>query len=314
MKSLQLLTICFLTWIAFAACKDKTPEMDNNKDDFENIYAMAPYEINFENDSVKIVSLNFPSEDQFIPGITEVWRVDKSTGDSILCAKSDPRYFGVGRDSIPSIMNVIYNPYDEKLIVEGPTCHAGLMATYIVDAKTGERICLPSNYGFIGYTNWDNYIIASSKFNDIDCDMVSWYETIYVLDWDGNIIAETSTKDAAIERGLPYIHNEAGLDIDQIKFINHQQLTPQYPDSSYYGNEFRVEYPEIAIKEIKNLSANNSLPEGWSKQGHIYYYYSNDSELEMFLTITIDTKQNTGIIRKGMYSNPLNIPKRAANG
>ena len=69
------------------------------------------------------------------------------------------------------------------------------MATYIVDVKNGEYKCLPTNYGFIGYTNWDDYLIASSKFREMDHDMLLIYENIYVLDWDGNIISEISTRD-----------------------------------------------------------------------------------------------------------------------
>lgn len=148
----------------------------------ETVFDVLPYRISFENDSVKISTIHFPTNDPYMPRVTEVWRVNKTSGDSILCAKSNPHFFGRGCDSIPSIVNVIYRPDKDKLIVEGPTCDAGTMATYIVDAKTGNYLCLPTNYGFVGYTNWNDYLIASSKFNDIDYDLVLWYENIYVLD------------------------------------------------------------------------------------------------------------------------------------
>ena len=204
----------------------------------------------------------------------------------------------------------MYRPDKGKLIVEGPTCHAGTMATYIVDAKTGEYLCLPTNYGFVGYTNWNDYLLASSKFNDIDYDLVLWYENIYVLDWDGKIISYSSTKDRVIEEALPLVHNEAGWDIEEIKLDKHISLSPQYPDSLYYGNEFQVKYHAMSMKEIANMDSSNSLPKGWSKHGKKYYYYSDDPEYGMFLTILVDTQNNTGIIRKGAYSNPQNKPKR----
>lgn len=273
-------------------------------------YYMPYYNIHYENDSVKISTINFPSEEPYLPGITEVWSVNKISGDSILCAKSNPHYFGRGRDSIPSIVNVMYRPDKGKLIVEGPTCHAGTMATYIVNAKTGEYLCLPTNYGFVGYTNWNDYLLASSKFNDIDYDLVLWYENIYVLDWDGKIISYSSTKEGVIEEALPLVHHEAGWDIEEIKLDKHIRLSPQYPDSFYYDNEFQVKYHAMSMKEIANMDSSNSLPKGWSKHGKKYYYYSDDPEYGMFLTILVDSQYNTGIIRKGAYSNPQNKPKR----
>lgn len=270
------------------------------------------YEIHFENDSVKISTVNIPSEEPYIPGITEVWRVNKLKGDSILCVKSNPHYFGRGgeRDSIPSIWNVMYLPDKEKLIVEGPTCHAGTIGSYIVDVENGEYQRLPTNNGVIGYTNWDDYIVASSKLNGEDVDVVLWYEKIYILDWTGNIISETSTKDKVIEEGLSDIHYEAGWHSEEIKLTKHIGLKPQYPDSLYYGNEFHVKYQGMAMKELANLGSSNSLPEGWCKHGKRYYYYSNDNEYGLFVTILVDSNNNTGIIRKGAYTNPKNKPKR----
>lgn len=64
------------------------------------------------------------------------------------------------------------------------------------------------------------------------------------------------------------------------------------------------------MKEIINLGLSESLPEGWTKHIQIYYYYNVDSERGLFLTIVVDTSQNTGIVRKGAYSNPMNKPKR----
>lgn len=278
-----------------------------------NILNPLLYEVSYENDTVRISTIHFHSKEPYIPGITEVWRVNKLSGDSILCAKSNPRYFGKGSDSIdsiPSILEVIYRPDKEKLIVEGPTCHAGTMATYIVDAKTGEYLCLPTNNGFIGYTNWDGYLIASSKFNDIDNDLLLFYENIYIMDWDGKIISTSSTKDRIIEDALPEIHHEAGWDIVGIKLNKHIRLKPQYPDSLYYGNEFHVKYPELAMKEISNFGSYDPLPKGWSKHGKKYYYYSDDPEYGLFLTILVDSRNNIGIIRRGVYSNTQNKPQR----
>ena len=275
-----------------------------------SVFDTLPYGVHYENDSVKISSINFPSKEPYVPGITEVWRVNKLSGDSILCAKSNPLYFGRERDSIPSIVNVIYRPDKEKLIIEGPTCHAGSIATYIVDAITGEYLCLPTNCGFISYTNWNDYLIASSKFNDIDSDLELWYENIYVLDWDGKIISTTSTKDRVIEEALPLIHCEAGWYIEELKLDKYIRLRPQYPDSFYYGNEFHVKYHELAMKEISNFGYSYSLPEGWCKHGKKYYYYRDDPEYGLFVTILVDSKNNIGIIRKGAYSNPQNKPQR----
>ena len=286
------------------------PHKYDTMESIESPYYMPYYSIHYENDSVKISTINFPSEEPYVPGITEVWRVNTISGDSILCAKSNPHFFCRRSDSIPSIVNVLYRPDKEKLIVEGPTCHAGTMATYIIESKTGEYICLPTNYGFVGYTNWNDYLLASSKFNDIDYDLLLCYENIYVLDWDGNIISFSSTKDRVIEDALPLIHHESGWEIEEIKLDKHINLMPHYPDSLYYGNEFQVKYHEISMKEIANMDSSNSLPEGWSKHGDKYYYYSDDPEYGMFLTILVDSKNNTGIIQKGAYSNPQNKPKR----
>lgn len=182
-------------WLVPDFFKNSTEVENRSRGYIEEAYNVLPYEIHYDSDSVKIASLYFPPEESYMPGITEVWRVNKLTGDSILCVKSNPRYFGEGSDSIPSIVRVWYRPDKEKLIVEGPTCGSGTMATYIVDVKNGEYKCLPTNYGFIGYTNWDDYLIASSKFREMDHDLLLIYENIYVLDWDGNIISEISTRD-----------------------------------------------------------------------------------------------------------------------
>lgn len=153
----------------------------------------------------------------------------------------------------------------------------------------------------------------NTEFNNFaltDFKRRQWYENIYVLDWDGKIISYSSTKEGVIEEALPLVHHEAGWDIDEIKLDKHIRLSPQYPDSFYYDNEFQVKYHAMSMKEIANMDSSNSLPKGWSKHGKKYYYYSDDPEYGMFLTILVDSQYNTGIIRKGAYSNPQNKPKR----
>lgn len=288
-------------------------DVGNKRGSIEELFDILPYQISYENDSIKISTVNFPSEDPYLTGVTEVWLVNKLKGDSILCVKSDPRYFGRDADSIPTILNVMYRPDHEKLIVEGPTCFAGTVGTFIVDVRNGEYIKLPTNNGFIGYTNWGDYIVASSKFNGVDSYLALWYENIYVLDWEGNIISYTSMEDNVIEESLADLHYETGWMSEQIKLEEHIEIQPQYADSRFYGNEFRVKYHELALKGISNMGSSDSLPEGWSKHNHIYYYYSDDTDdtdYGTFLTILVDTKHNTGIIRKGGYSNPRNKPKR----
>lgn len=274
-----------------------------------SVFDNPPYKTHFENDSVKITTVSFPSENPYIPGVTEVWRVNKLSGDSILCVKSCPNYFGTGIDSIPSIVNVFYRPDKGKLIVEGPTCPAGTIATYIVDAKTGRYICLPSNCGFIGYTNWNDYIIASSKQNDIDYDLILYYENIYVLDWNGNIISYSSTKDCVIEEALPFIHHEAGLEVNDVKLVGHKKISPQYKDDTFWGNRFECRYLSFTDTILQDLDSLVNASPKWTNDTGIYRFYDVDYEYGMFMTIDIDNRTHTGIITKGAFGNRLNAPK-----
>lgn len=281
--------------------------------DIPNIKVGTNFTTFYEDDTLRITAKYFPSEEDYIPGMTEVWKVNKIHKDSVLCAKSNPRYFGRSTDSIPSIMNVWYRPGDTKMIVEGPSCHAGEEATYIIDLNNGSQILLPTNCGFIGYTNWNDYIIASEKVNDIDYDLVLWYENIYIFDWDGNVISKSSTKDDVIEAALPQIHHEAGWDIKNIRLTKHGRLTPKYKDEIFYGSQYEVSYPNLSETSIKQLENACEKEEGWTKREDKYLYtyndYDNSDNYGMFVMMCVDPIKKIGIILKGAYSNPKNFPK-----
>lgn len=308
---------CILSF-GMVRCSSKVNDSDAvndcniTKEELSNAF---DYKIYYEDEHFKISSKSFYSQETSIPGVSEVWHVNKDLSDSSLCAKSNPRYFGSGcGDSIPSITSVHYCPGENHLIVEGPTCDAGIIATFIVDMNTGKFIQLPTNNGFVGFTNWNEYIIASSKENDIDYDLVLWYENIYILDWNGQIVDSSSTKNAEIEKTLPLIHHEANWDVKKIKLDKHIRLYPPVDDSSFYGNEFQVVYPELSRSDIMRLDTLCELRQGWRKNGNKYMYdyddYNNSDgdSYGIFVSITVDPMKKTGIVRKGAYSHPENSP------
>lgn len=284
--------------------------------------ARFTYEVNYEDDSVRVASKYFGGSDSFIPGATEVWRVNKSTGDSVLCVKSDPRYFGNFSDTVsPNIVRSISVvrcwPRDVRIIVEGPTCHAGDMASYVVDTKSGAITRLPINCGFIGRTPWGDYIVGSSRVSGLDYDLALRYEDIHVMDWDGNIISTSSTKNGVIEEALPFIHHEARWNVEKVKLDKHIPLTPVVPDSDYYGNEYQVRYEglrEAEIAQLDSLVAHNGL---WQKKGPKYYYhYDSHSDPEahagsngIFVTIEVNPAARKGVVKKGGYSDQRNLPR-----
>ena len=84
--------------------------------------------------------LNFPSAYEYGPYITEIWYENKISLIKKLIVRSNPDCFGgivinnhydkYPIDSIPSITKCIEEPTDGFIIVEGPTCYAGLVATF----------------------------------------------------------------------------------------------------------------------------------------------------------------------------------------
>lgn len=306
---LRTLKVCIATFllVVSSSCNDSKKSYSHNE---MNELSFTTY---YEDDTIRITAKRFYPKEDFSPGLTEVWKVNKIYNDSVLCVKSNPHCYGRPMDSIPSINNVWYRPYDSKMIVEGVTCDAGHIATYIIDLNNGEQILLPTNCGFVGFTNWNDYFIASEKVNDIDYDLVLWYENVYIFDWDGNVISRSSTKDGVIEAALPQIHHETGWHINDIKLTKHTWLTPKYKDDHFYGSQYEVSYSNLSEDSIKQLMDLCKLHDNWTKRGNEYHYkyddYDNSEKYGMFVTMCINPKKKTGIIQKGAYSNPKNSPK-----
>lgn len=264
-----------------------------------------------DNDSIRLYMLQLPSANEYIPCKTEIWYESKKSGNKHIVVKSNPECFGrtVSSDSIPSITNCVVEPYGRFIIVEGPTCDAGYMATFKVDIETGDCHILPSNYGFVGFANWSDNVIVSSKYCDIDYDLVLWYEVFYIIDSEGNIVNKMDTKVHVIEEALPFIHHEAGLEVNDVKLVGHKKISPQYKDDSFWGNRFECRYLSFTDTILQDLDSLVNTSPKWAKEAGLYRFYDVDYEYGMFTTIDIDNRTHTGIITKGAFGNRLNAPK-----
>lgn len=304
--TIRVIISTFLLVIS-ASCNDL--KKAGNQDD-RNKFC---YTNHYEDDTIRVTAKHFSSKEEFSPGLTEVWKVNKESNDSVLCVRSNPHCYGRSMDSIPSINKVWYSPYDSKMIVEGPTCDAGHIATYIIDLNSGRQILLPTNCGFVGFTNWNDYIIASEKVNNIDYDLELWYENVYIFDWDGKVINISSTKNDVIEQALPLIHHEAGWNIEDVKLSSHKWLKPVFEDDQYYGSMYEVYYPSFSRETLKQLEKLCNQYDSWRKRGNKIHYFYNDYDTSdkygIFVTMTIDPIKKAATIHKGAYSNPKNAPK-----
>ena len=276
-----------------------------------------------DNDSIRLYMVQLPSTNEYIPGKTEIWHECKKSGYKRNVVTSNPEcygrittndydnptYYKYPNDSIPTITNCIVEPYGKFLIVEGPTCDAGYMATFRVDIETGDCYIFPSNYGFVGFANWSDNVIVSSKYCDIDYDLVLWYEVFYILDSEGTVVNKVDTKAHLIEEALPFIHHEAGLELNDIKLEDYKKITPQYKDDSFWGNRFECRYLSLTDTILQDLDSLVSTSPKWAKEAGVYRFYDVDYEYGMFMTIDIDNRTHTGIITKGAFGNRLNAPK-----
>ncbi len=264
-----------------------------------------------DNDSIRLYMLQLPSANEYIPCKTEIWHENKKTGKKHIVVKSNPECFGrtVSSDSIPSITNCVVEPYGRFIIVEGPTCDAGYMATFKVDIETGDCHILPSNYGFVGFANWSDNVIVSSKYCDIDYDLALWYEVFYIIDSEGNIVNKMDTKVHVIEEALPFIHHEAGLELNDMKLVDYKKITPKYKDDSFWGNRFECRYLSFTDTILQDLDSLVNKSPKWAKEAGGYRFYDVDYEYGMFMTLDIDNRTHTGIITKGAFGNRLNAPK-----
>lgn len=192
------------------------------------------------------------------------------------------------------------------MIVEGATCHAGTIATYIIDLNNRKQIRLPTNAGFIGFTTWNVYIIACEKMC-VDPDFPR-YENVYIIDWDGNVVSSSSSEDYIIENSLLQIHLKAGLDINNIKLSKHIALTPKYDDESFFGRQYEISYTSLTDESIKKLEELCQQSDNWEKRGAKFHYHDiDDYNWGLLVNIIIDPHKKTGIIRKCSFSNPKNV-------
>lgn len=279
-----------------------------------------------ENDSVIITMKQLPGTDGWTPCPTEIWINNKNTDISRLLVRSNPdscygrsipyryekdTYRVYPIDSIPSIFRCVPVPDKTRLIVYGPTCDYGSEATFLIDWVTGKCYVLPSNDGFREFEEGTNNIIVASRFNDIDYDLVIWYEELSTINPLGKIIKKTSNKNQKIEDHLPFIHSEAGLNIPTVKLINHQTLKPRYSDEDFWGNRFDCKYVswnENIMAELDSLVMSNPK---WKKINSHYRYEDIDNdeqELKAFQKIDINPKTKTGIVYKGMYTDKRDVP------
>lgn len=295
--------------LSSSSCRNITPNnlANNNSVGSDN----GTTTVISDNDSIRLFIVNLPSPKKFFPGKTEIWHENKKTGKKHIVVKSNPECFGrtVSSDSIPSITNCVVEPYGRFIIVEGPTCDAGYMATFKVDIETGDCHILPSNYGFVGFANWSDNVIVSSKYCDIDYDLVLWYEVFYIIDSEGNIVNKMDTKVHVIEEALPFIHHEAGLELNDMKLVDYKKITPKYKDDSFWGNRFECKYLSFTDTILQDLDSLVNKSPKWAKEAGGYRFYDVDYEYGMFMTIDIDNRTHTGIITKGAFGNRLNAPK-----
>lgn len=276
-----------------------------------------------DNDSIRLYMVQLPSTNEYIPGKTEIWYESKQSGDKHIIVTStpecygrittndydNPTYYKYPNDSIPSIINCIVEQDGKFLIIEGPTCDAGYMATFRVDIETGDCHIFPSNYGFVGFANWSDNVIVSSKYCDIDYDLVLWYEVFYIIDSEGNIVNKMDTKVHVIEEALPFIHHEAGLELNDMKLVDYKKITPTYKDDSFWGNRFECKYLSFTDTILQDLDSLVNKSPKWAKEAGGYRFYDVDYEYGMFMTLDIDNHTHTGIITKGAFGNRLNAPK-----
>lgn len=276
-----------------------------------------------DNDSIRLYMLQLPSVNEYIPGKTEIWYESKKSGNKHFVVASNPEcygriatndyenptYYKYPNDSIPAITNCVVEPYGRFIIVEGPTCDAGYIATFKVDIETGDCHIFPSNYGFIGFANWSDDVIVSSKYCDIDHDLVLWYEVFHILDTEGNVVNKVDTKVHVIEEALPFIHHEAGLEVNDVKLVGHKKISPQYKDDSFWGNRFECRYLSFTDTILQDLDSLVNTSPKWAKEAGLYRFYDVDYEYGMFTMIDIDNRTHTGIITKGAFGNRLNAPK-----
>lgn len=276
-----------------------------------------------DNDSIRLYMLQLPSANEYIPCKTEIWYESKKSGNKYIVVASNPEcygriatndyenptYYKYPNDSIPAITNCVVEPYGRFIIVEGPTCDAGYIATFKIDIETGDCHIFPSNYGFIGFANWSDDVIVSSKYCDIDHDLVLWYEVFHILDTEGNVVNKLDTKVHVIEEALPFIHHEAGLEVNDVKLVGHKKISPQYKDDSFWGNRFECRYLSFTDTILQDLDSLVNTSPKWAKEAGLYRFYDVDYEYGMFTTIDIDNRTHTGIITKGAFGNRLNAPK-----
>lgn len=276
-----------------------------------------------ENDSIRLYQIDLPSADEYVPGPTEIWYENKVSRKKRLIVKSNPecygrivtnnyynpKYYKYPIDSIPTISNCVVEPNGNSIIVEGSTCDAGKMATFRIDLKTGDCYVFPSNNGFIGFSNWSDNVIVSSKYNDIDYDLVLWYEVYYIIDPDGHIVNVVDTKDYVIEEAIPFINQEAGLGVNSVKLLRHNKLIPRFKDDSFWGNKIEYEYPKFDISTIHTLDSLVKSDSRWAKRDYGYRYVDVHFEYGMFVTIEIDKRTHKGTITKGAFGNRRNAPK-----
>lgn len=276
-----------------------------------------------DNDSIRLYMIQFPSVNKYIPGKTEIWYESKKSGKKHIVVASDPEcygristndydnpsYYKYPNDLIPAINNCIMHQSGKFIIVEGPTCDSGYIATFKVDIETGDCYIFPSNYGFIGFANWSDNVIVSSKYSDIDYDLVLWYEVYYIMDSEGNIVNTVDTKANVIEEALPIIHEYAGLEVSAVKLVDHKRIIPQFKDDSFWGNRFECKYLNFTNATIHDLDSLVKADPEWTKDDGVYRFYNVDHEYGMFMKIDIDYRSHTGVITKGAFGNSLNAPK-----
>lgn len=275
-----------------------------------------------ENDSTLLYMVDLPSTNEYGPSLTEIWCENKTSKVRRLIVRSNPEcygrivtnnydnpiYYKYPIDSIPSITKCVEEPRGRFIIVEGSTCDAGTIATFRIDMNTGDCYVFPSNSGFIGFSNWSDDVIVSSRYNDIDCDLLIWYEKYYIIDTEGQTVNITDSKTHSIENGLPFINREAGLTVDSIKLLQHDKLVPRYKDDSFFGNKFKCKYTKFDKSTIHSLDSLADYDSKWTREVNGYCYHNVDFESGMFLTIKINKKNHTGVITRGAFKNPLNAP------
>lgn len=309
---IMLIVLCSCNSIS----KNTQSDDETNRCDIDSIFIS-------EDDSIRLYMIDLPSADEYMPVVMEIWSEHKVSGEKRLIVRSNPgcyrrivtnsyynpTYYKYPIDSIPTISNCVLEPSGKSIIVEGSTCDAGEIATFRIDLKTGSCYVFPSNNGFIGFSNAFKDVVVSSKYNDVDYDLVLWYEVFYIIDPHGHIVNVVDTKDHVIEEAIPTINQEAGLEIDSVRLLHHNKLTPRYKDDSFWGNRFEYKYPKFDTSTIHSLDSLVKSDSGWSRRNYGYEYINVNHKYGMFVTIKIDKRTHIGIITKGAFGNRRNSPK-----